>query len=212
MGEGDKVMQYTDNLILKKPELGEDSGVRTDINYNWHILDEVVQALRLFRMTIVDVRAASTTGIHAAINGTGAIQNITTSITNPDESRNATITGSADASGDIVLTGLVRGTEDTETIALDGTNTVQGNKPFETITNIKVPAELTSPKTVSIGWGDKVGLTNEISAVTKVYKVVINAVDVTSTYVTSKVNATYSTIDFSTIGAYQDMKIFYLGD
>jgi len=204
-------MQYTDNLVLKLPECTDETLVIDELNENWEILDEVIQALRIFRMTVVDIRAADTDGIHAAITGTGAIQNITTGITNPDESRNATITGSAGASGDIVLTGLVRGVEDTETITLDGTNTVQGNKPFATITNIKVPAELTSPKTVSIGWGDKIGLTNEISAVTKVYKVVINAVDVTSTYVTSKVNATYGTIDFSTIGAYQDMKIFYLG-
>ena len=163
-------------------------------------------------MTIVDVKAADTDGIHANITGNGAVQNITTAITNPDEARNATITGSAGASGDIVLTGLVRGTSDTETIALDGTTTVKGNKAFETVTNIKVPASLTSPKTVSIGWGDKIGLTYEITAVAKVYKVVINAIDVTSTYVTTKVNATYSTIDFSTISAYQDMKIFYLGN
>ena len=205
-------MQYTDNLVLKLPECTDETLVIDELNENWEILDEVVQALRLFRMTIVDVKAADTSGIHAAITGTGVIQNITTAITNPDESRNATITGSAGASGDMVFTGLVRGAEDTETIALDGTNTVQGNKPFDTITNIKVPAELTSPKTVSIGWGDKIGLTNEISAVTKVYKVVINAIDVTSTYVTSKVNATYGTIDFSTISAWQDMKIFYLGN
>lgn len=204
-------MQYTDNLVLKLPEATDETVVRTDINYNWEILDEVVQSLRILRMTIVDVKAADTSGIHANITGNGSIQNITTAITNPDEPRNATITGSAGASGDIVLTGLVRGVEDTETIALDGTNTVQGNKPFDTVTNIKVPAELASPKTVSIGWGDKIGLTNEISAVGKVYKVKINAIDVTSTYVTTKVNATYSTIDFSTISAYQDMTIFYLG-
>lgn len=204
-------MQYTDNLVLKLPESTDETVVRTDINYNWGILDEVVQSLRILRMIIVDAKAADTTGIHAAITGNGSIQNITTAITNPDEPRNGTITGSVGASGDIVLTGLVRGVEDTETIALDGTNTVQGNKPFDIVTNIKVPAELTSPKTVSIGWGDKIGLTNEISAVSKVYKVVINSIDVTSTYVTSKVDADYGTIDFATIGAWQDMKIFYLG-
>jgi len=204
-------MNYTDNLVLKLPEDTDETVIRTDINHNWAILDEVIQALRIFRMTILDIKAADTDGIHANITGTGGIQNITTAITNPDDSRNATITGSAGASGDVVLTGLVRGEEDTETIALNGTDTVQGNKPFDTITNIKVPAELTAPKTVSIGWGDKIGLTNEISAVGKVYKVVIDAVDVTSTYVTAKVNATYSTIDFSTISVWQDMKIFYLG-
>jgi len=205
--------ENTTNLSLVKPQSGDNTVDWFDtMNDNMDLIDAAVLALRISRMIITDIQAADTDGIHTAITGNSAIQNITTAITNPDDSRNATITGSAGASGDIILTGLVRGTEDTETIALDGTNTVQGNKPFDTITNIKVPAELTSPKTVSVGWGDKVGLTNEISAVTKVYKVVINSIDVTSTYVTSKVNATYGTIDFSTIGAWQDIKIFYQGN
>lgn len=213
MGEGGKIMQYTDNLILKLPEKGDLSLVRTDMNYNWAILDEVVKSLRILRMTIVDIKAADTSGIHAAITGNGAIQNITTGITNPDESRNATITTSnvASPSGNVSLTGLFRGNEYTETFTIVAGSTVQGNIPFDTITNIQIPAGVSGSDTVSIGWGDKVGLTNEISAVTKVYKVVINAVDVTSTYVTSKVNATYGTIDFTTIGAWQDMKVFYLG-
>ena len=207
-------MQYTDNLVLKLPEDTDASLVRTAINYNWEILDEVVQALRLFRMTVVDIKAADTDGVHAAITGNGTIRNITTSITNPDESRNATITttNNSSPSGNVVLTGLVRGTEETETFVIVAGSTVQGNKPYDTITNIQIPAGVSGSDTVSIGWGDKVGLTYEISAVTKVYKVVINAVDVTSTYVTSKVNATYGTIDFATIGAWQDMKIFYLGN
>ena len=204
--------ENTTNLSLVKPQ-SEDNTVDwfDTMNDNMDLIDAAVLALRISRMIISDIQAADTDGIHGAITGNGAIQNITTAITNPDDSRNATITGSTGASGDVVLTGLVRGTSDTETIALDGTNTVQGNKPFDTITNIKVPAELTSPRTVSIGWGDKLGITKEISAVGNVYKIKINAADVTATYVTSKVNATYSTIDFSTIGAYQDITIFYKG-
>ena len=207
-------MQYTDNLVLKLPEDTDESLVRTDISYNWEILDNVVQALRMFRMTVVDVRAANTDGIHAAIIGNGVTQNITTSITHPDESRNVTITisNNSSPSGNVVITGLVRGVSTNETIAIVAGSTVQGNQPYDIITNIQIPAGVSGSDTVSIGFGDKIGLTNEISAVNKVYKVVINAIDVTSTYVTSKVNATYSTIDFSTIGAYQDMKIFYLGN
>ncbi|HUV84338.1 MAG TPA: hypothetical protein VMV86_01435, partial [Methanosarcinales archaeon] len=37
------------------------------------------------RMTILDIKAADTDGIHAAIAGTGGVQEITTAITNPDE-------------------------------------------------------------------------------------------------------------------------------
>jgi hypothetical protein len=167
----------------------------------------------MLRMTIQDIKAASATGIHANITGNGATQNITTAITNPDESRNATITisNNSSPSGNVVITGLVRGTSTTETLAIVAGSTVQGNKAFDTVTNIQIPAGVSGSDTVSVGWGDKVGLTNEISAVAKVYKVVINAADVTSTYVTSKVNATYGTIDFTTIGAYQDIKIFYFG-
>ena len=204
-------MQYTTNLLLKKPEDSDGSGVITDLNYNWDILDAMVHALNIkgiWKEFFTDVAAASATAIHAAITGTGTIQNITTAITNPGEARNATITGSSGAAGDVVLTGLVRGTSDTETITLDGTNTVAGNKPFDTITNIKVPAELTAGKTVSIGFGDKFGLLHEIGAIGQVYKIAVNAVELTSTYA-ALVNATYGTIDFSTVGVYQDMVVWY---
>ncbi|MCJ7790540.1 MAG: hypothetical protein MUP69_10285 [Candidatus Atribacteria bacterium] len=207
-------MQYTDNLILKLPEATDTSKVRTDLNFNWAILDELVQAVRIFRMTIIDIKAADTDGIHAAINGTGATQEITVGITNPDEPRNGTITCSniAGSSGVVTLTGLVRGVSDTEALTIILGVTVKGNKAFDTITKIDIPATLEVGDNLQVGFGDKVGLTHEISAVSKVYKVKINAVDVTSTYVTSKVNATYGTIDFSVISAYQDITIFYLGD
>ena len=204
-------MQYSTNLLLKKPECTDPDNIITVLNYNWDILDGMVHALNIkgiWKEIFTDVAAASTTAIHAAIAGTGAVQNITTSITNPGEARNATITGSAGAAGVVVLTGLVRGESDTESVTLDGTNTVAGNKPFDTITNIKVPAELTAGKTVSIGFGDKFGLLHEIDAISQVYKITVNAVELTSTYA-ALVNATYSTIDFSTVGVYQDMVVSY---
>ena len=204
-------MQYTTNLLLKKPEDSDGSGVITDLNYNWDILDAITHALNIkgiWKETFTDVAAAAVAAIHAAIAGTGAIQNITTAITNPGEARNATITGSAGATGIVVLTGLVRSESDTESITLDGTNTVAGNKPFDTITNIKVPAELTAGKTVSIGFGDKFGLLHEIDTIAQVYKIAVNAVELTGTYA-ALVNATYGTIDFSTVGVYQDMVVWY---
>ena len=204
-------MQYTTNLLLKKPEDSDGSGVITDLNYNWNILDAMVHALNIkgiWKETFTDVAAAAVAAIHAAIAGTGAIQNITTAITNPGEARSATITGSSGAAGVVVLTGLVRGESDTESITLDGTNTVAGNKPFDTVTSIKVPAELTAGKTVSIGFGDKFGLQHIISVISNVYKISVNAVELTGTYA-ALVNATYSTIDFSTVGVYQDMVVWY---
>jgi hypothetical protein len=207
-------MQYTENLILKLPEITDETKIRTDLNYNWAILDEVIQALRIFRMTIVDIKAADTDGIHAAIAGTGGAQEITTAITNPDESRNITITCSnlAGSSGIVTITGLVRGVSDTEGLTISLGATVKGNKAFDTVPKINIPSTLNVGDNLQVGFGDKVGLTHEISATSKVYKVVINAVDVTSTYVPSKVNATYGTIDFSDISAYQDIKVFYLGN
>ena len=204
-------MQYTTNLLLKKPEISDGSDVITDLNYNWDILDAMINALNIkgiWKEIFTDVAAASATAIHAAITGTGAIQNITTAITNPGEARNATITGSAGAVGNVVLTGLVRGTLTTETLVLNGTTLVKGNKAFDTFTNIKVPAELTAGKTVSVGFGDKFGLQHEIDAIGQVYKIAINAVELTSTYA-ALVNATYGTIDFSTVGVYQDMVVWY---
>ena len=166
------------------------------------------------RMTILDLKAADNDIIHAAIPGTGAAQEITTAITNPDEARNITITTSnlAASSGTVTITGLVRGVSTTEDLVISLGATVQGNKPFDTVTKINIPATLEIGDNLTVGFGDKIGLTNAISAASKVYKIKINAIDVTSTYVPALVNATYGTIDFSNIGAYQDITILYLGD
>jgi len=204
-------VQYSTNLLLKEPECTDPSNILTDLIYNWDILDAAMHALNIkgvWKEAFTDVAVADAAAIHANITGTGVIQNITTAITNPGEARNATITGNAGAAGVVVLTGLVRGTSTTESITLNGTATVAGNKAFDTFTNIKVPAELTAGKTVSIGFGDKFGLLHEIDAIAQVYKITINAVELTSSYA-ALVNATYGTINFSTVGVYQDMVVWY---
>ena len=164
------------------------------------------------RMLILDIKVADTDGIHAAIAGTGGVQEITTLITNPDEPRNVTITCTnlAASSGIVTITGLVRGVSTTEDLTISLGATVEGNKAFDTVTKINIPATLNVGDSLQVGFGDKVGLIDTISAASKVYKIKINAVDVTSTYVPAKVSATYSTIDFSPIGAWQDITIFYL--
>jgi len=204
-------MNYSTNLLLREPECTDHSDILGDLNANWDLIDAFVHALNIkgvYKDVFQDVAIADADAVHANISGNDAVQNITTAITNPGEARNATITGSAGAAGSVVLTGIVRGESDTETIVLDGVNTVKGNKAFDTFTNIKVPAELITGKTVSIGFGDKFGLQHEISAIGNVYKITVNAAEVTATYA-ALVNATYSTIDFSTVGVYQDMIVWY---
>ena len=204
-------MQYSTNLLLKEPECTDSTDILTDLIYNWDIIDAAMHALNIkgiWKEVFTDVAAAEAAAIHAAITGNGAEQNITTEITNPGESRNATITGSASAAGVVVLTGLVRGVVDTESFTIVGGSTVVGNKPFDTITNINISAALTNPNTISVGFGDKFGLLHEIDAIGQVYKMTINAVEVTGTYA-ALVNATYGTIDFSTVGVYQDMVVWY---
>ena len=206
-------MQYSTNLLMKKPEWTDDTDILANLLYNWDILDAIVHAANIhaiWKEIFTDVAAASAAAIHAAIAGTGAIQNITTAITNPGEGRNVTITATnvASPSGNVVITGLVRGTEDTETLGITAGGTTLGNKPFDTVTNIQLPAGLSASDTVSVGIGDKFGLLHEIDAIGQVYKISVNAVELTSTYA-ALVNATYSTIDFSTVGVYQDMVVWY---
>lgn len=206
-------MQYSTNLLLKEPEWTDNTDILANLIYNWDILDAAVHALNIkgiWKEAFMDVAAASATAVHAAITGNSATQNITTNITNPGEARNATITASDNASpsGNVVVTGLVRGTSTTDTIAITAGSTVVGVKAFDTVTNIQVPAGVSSSDTVSIGIGDKFGLLHEIDAISQVYKIAVNAVELTSTYA-ALVNATYGTIDFSTVGVYQDMVVWY---
>ena len=206
-------MQYSTNLLLEKPEWTDNTNILTDLNYNWDILDAIIHLLdieAIWKEVFTDVAAANPSAIHAAIAGTGIIQNVTSGITNPAEGRNATVsaTNNATPSGNVVLSGLVRGVLDSETFAISPGSITYGNKPFDTITNIQLPAGLTAADTVSIGVGDKFGLLHEITVAGQVYKITVNAVEVTSAYA-ALVNVTYGTIDFSTVGTYQDMVVWY---
>jgi len=74
------------------------------VNYNDSISSTNVQVIHF-----QDLKAASATHIHAAITGTGASQDITTNITNPDVPRVASITATNNATiptGVVTITGL----------------------------------------------------------------------------------------------------------
>lgn len=109
---------------------------------------------------------ANTSGIHAAVTLGAATQTVTTAITNPDVPRTVSITGSAGGiTGNVVITGKdIAGTTITDTIALNGTSTVQGAKAFRIVTSIALPVKThTSGDTVSVGRGTSVCFPNIIT-------------------------------------------------
>ena len=105
--------------------------------------------------------AASATGVHAAVTlADGETTTVTTEITSPATPRGLTITGNAaTATGDVVITGTsITGKVITETIVSTGAATVEGAKAFKTITSIVLPARGAEGDTISVGWGNKLGL------------------------------------------------------
>lgn len=104
---------------------------------------------------------ASTTAIHAAITlADGATTTVATAITDPDVPRVLSITGNqAGISGNVVITGTnIAGETITDTIAANGTNTVNGVKAFKTVTQIVVPARNGAGDTIAIGHINTIGV------------------------------------------------------
>jgi len=165
---------------------------------------------RIISQHFQDLLAADADGIHAAITGTGAIQNITIGITNPDYARNASIltTNVATPSGDVKIVGIVRGKNDEEEITIIAGSTAYGNKVFDTISKIVIPAGVSASDTVTVGFSDKIGLDNPIVVVGDVFKKKVNNEDKTSE-LSGKVSATYHTVDCATVIANEDMLLKY---
>lgn len=113
--------------------------------------------------TAAEAVAADTDGVHASITALATPQTITTEITNPPCARNITITctkgGETDMSGNVVITGTnIFGQVITETIAEGADGTIQGNKAFKTVTSILVPVRTNEGDAITVGFGDKLGL------------------------------------------------------
>lgn len=124
-----------------------------------HLVDRAF--LAHFQVAAAKAVGASNTGVHAAIALTNAIQQVAAAITNPAVPRNIIVKGNAAGiAGNVVIHGTSYGGEViSETIALDGANAVGGNKAFKTVTRIDLPVEThAGTDTVSVGWGDKLGL------------------------------------------------------
>jgi len=121
----------------------------------------VHKLLSMFYLVVqkwTDPDAPSTDGILASTLLTDAVQTITTGITNPDFPRLLQIDSDGAATGNVVITGTnIRGETITDTIALNGTNAVDGVKAFRTITSIQLPVKAAA-ESVWVGWLDKLGL------------------------------------------------------
>ena len=155
-----------------------------------------------------DCLAASTNYVHAGIVGTGAEQEITTAITNPDVPRNISITTTnvSSPSGDVTITGVdAKGNSITEDITIVAGSTAYGNKAFSTVSKITIPAGVTSDDTVAVGMSDKLGLSNVIYETGDVYKAKKNNADIT----VGTVNVTNGTVDCATITGGDDFTIYY---
>ena len=165
---------------------------------------------RVISQHFQDLLAADVDGIHAAITGNGAIQNVTTAITHPDYARNAsiTVTNNDTPEGDVKLVGMVMGKNDEESITIIPGSTAYGNKPFDTVSKIVLPTGVSVSDTVTVGFSDKIGLDNPIVVVGDVFKKKVNNEDKTSE-LSTKVNATYNTVDCATIVVNEDMMLKY---
>jgi len=131
---------------------------------------------RLHRLSLTAPVAASNTAVHAAINSNAVI---TTAITQPDFARNITIVGAGsghNAAGTVTINGTdVRGVAISETLTLNGNTAVVGAKAFKTVTSIDMTAVTGNDanNTVSVGVGNKFGLTRKMDA----NNVLLEAVD-----------------------------------
>jgi len=103
--------------------------------------------------------------VHSAITlpGSGTLE-VTDGITNPDVPRTITITGSQSGiTGNVVIAGTdAAGNVITETLAANGTATVESTRAFKTVTSITVPAKNATGDTISVGTGKKVGLPRKV--------------------------------------------------
>jgi hypothetical protein len=161
---------------------------------------------------LMDVDAADADYVHAAITGTGASQDVSTAITNPDFGRNITITTTnvAAPSGNVTITGtLADGTTgQTDAITISAGALASGVKAFVTVTNINTPAGLSASDTVEVGIGDLIGLPNSINAEADIYMKTVDGVEEFSE-ISGNGNTTYNTLNCATIIQNEDITLYY---
>lgn len=168
--------------------------IQTDVN--GVICDRAF--LAHFQVAASFATVASTTGIHAAIPCSSSQATVVnTEIIDPSVPRNITATAGGIA-GDIkavqvTITGTNYANEViTETLpafTVDTAGSVTGNKAFKTVTGISIPAMDGAGATVSIGFGEKLGLPYKLGQNTVFMAFLDNVKEATAPAVTTNLAA-----------------------
>jgi len=160
----------------------------------------------------MDIDAADTDYVHAAIAGNDGSQDINTGIVNPDYGRNiiVTCTDNDTPSGDVTITGTTATgeTSATDVITISAGGTAAGVKAFVYVSNINVPAGVSASDNVTIGVGDVIGLQNSISAEADVYMKTVDGVEEYGE-IAGNTDTTNNTLDCATIVQNEDITVYY---
>lgn len=117
--------------------------------------------LAIIEWSAVQATAVSAVNILAATTLLdGEAKTVTTGLGAPPCPRNLSIKGNAAGiTGNVTITGTdIAGEEISEVIAANGSSSVEGNLAFATVTEVVLPARNAENDTISVGYGNKLGL------------------------------------------------------
>jgi len=175
-------------------------------------VDDAAGTSNNFILHCMDIDAAQTDYVHAAITGTGGSNDVSTAITNPDYGRIVTVTCTNNNSpaGDVTITGTTATgeTSATDAITISAGGTAAGVKAFTYISNINVPAGVPAEDEVTVGIGDVIGLQNSISAEADVYMKTVDGVEEYGE-IAGNTDTTNNTVDCATIVQNEDITFYY---
>lgn len=160
-----------------------------------------------FQVVAAKATAADTDGIHAAITCSATeVTTVTTSITNPSVPRNITATAGGTATDIKAVQVTITGTNYADEVitevlpafTVDTAGTVTGSKAFKTVTSISIPAMDGAGATVTIGFGEKLGLPYKLAHNTVLFAFLDNTKEGTAPTVTVSTTAIESnTVDLN---------------
>lgn len=121
---------------FRNQKIRTDTGVAIDRAFGAH-----------YRIPAASAPAASSDGVHAAMNLGAAVQSITTGITNPAVPRNIRIDGNVSGiNGVVKITGTnFAGAAISENITANGITAADGNQAFKMVTKIDLPVQAHTP-------------------------------------------------------------------
>lgn len=169
----------------------------------WRGVIESAERPRSAVQRTINVLAPSTNEILSTTLLTDAEQEVVSGFSSPDVYRVLSATGTAAGMDqDVYIIGTDwAGSQITDKITLNGTSTVAGVKPFQTVTKIILPARNNGTQGVMIGYTAELGLQSPVSATSDVLQQGRKASAATAYTLESlgTVNVAYATIDVSSI-------------